>query len=112
MVQYEEYVYISTSEYDRVNRLLAIESLEEITDEELVEQEANTGCCEELFYVEFENGAVMTIDLCSGTHNYYDNVVWTSADGRRNIVLDCEYKLDDIEVEIESELYVIKIVKE
>lgn len=64
------------------------------------------------FYVEFDNGSSLTFDLCSGKHNYYDNVVWTSADGKTNVTLDCAYELDDIEVEIASELYIVKIVKE
>lgn len=112
MIKHEEIVYIPTSEFDRINRLLAIASLEDMTDEELIEQGANTGVYEGIFYIEFDNGAVITWDLCSGTHNYYDNVVWTSADGINEVVLDCEYELDDIEVEIESELYIVKIIKE
>lgn len=108
MIKYEEIVYVSKKEFDRINRLLAIESLEEMTDNELLEQGANTDVCEGLFYVEFGDGSVMNIDLCSGQHNYYDDVVWTSADGRRDVVLDCAYKLDDIEVEIGSKLYVVK----
>jgi hypothetical protein len=43
---------------------------------------------------------------------YWDDVVWTSADGRRDIVLDCEYELDDIEFEVNGELYIVKIIKE
>lgn len=112
MIKHEAIVYIPTSEFDRINRLLAIDSLENMTDEELIEQGANTDVYEGLFYIEFDNGSVMTWDLCSGTHNYYDNVVWTSADGINEVVLDCEYELDDIEVEIESELYIVKVIKE
>ena len=83
-----------------------------MTDAELLAQGANTDIREGLFYVEFDNGATMTIDLCSGQHNYWDDVVWTSPDGKRDVVLDCNYELDDIEVEIESELYIVKFVKE
>lgn len=112
MVKHEEIIRINTSEFDRINRLLAIESLEELTDSELIEQGANTDYCEGIFHVEFDNGASINFDLCSGRHNYWDDVVWTSADGSRDVVLDCEYELDDIEVEIESELYVVKVIKE
>lgn len=112
MIKHEQTVRISTGELERINRLLAIESLENMTDEELIQQGANTGVYEGILYVEFDNGAVITWDLCSGTHNYYDNVVWTSPDESREVVLDCEYELDDIEVEIESEFYIVKIVKE
>lgn len=111
MIRHEEVVHIRKSDFDRINRLLAIESLEEMTDSELIEQGANTDYCEGVFYVEFDNGSSLNFDLCSGQHNYWDDVVWTSADGKRDIVFDCEYELGDIEVEIESELYVVKIVK-
>ena len=108
MIKYEEIVYVSKKEFDRINRLLAIESLEDMTDNELLEQGANTDVCEGLFYVEFDDGSIMNIDLCSGQHNYYDDVVWISADGKTEVILDCAYKLDDIEVEIGSKLYVVK----
>lgn len=112
MIVHEETVTISTSEFDRINRLLAIESLEDMTDSELLAQGANTDYCEGIFHVEFDNGASLNFDLCSGQHNYWDDVVWTSADGQSDIVLDCEYELDDIEVEIDEELYIIKVIKE
>ena len=111
MIRHEATVHIPASEFDRINRLLAIESLEDMTDDELLEQGANTSVCEGVYRVEFDNGSVMNFDLCSGTHNYWDDVVWTSADGNIDIVLDCEYELGDIEVEIESELYVIKLIR-
>lgn len=109
MIKHEATVSISREEFDRINRLLAIPSLEEMTDEELLKQGANTDVCEGIFYVEFDNGATMTIDLCSGQSNYYDNVVWTSSDETHEVVLDCSYELDDIEVEIDGELYIVNI---
>lgn len=111
MIKHETTIYIPISEFNRINRLLAIESLEEMTDNELLEQGANTDYCERIFYVEFDNGASLNFDLCSGRHNYWDDVVWTSADGKVDVVLDCEYELDDIEVEIENELYIVKVIK-
>ena len=112
MIKHEETVHIPASEFNRINRLLAIGSLEDMTDIELLEHGANTNVCEGIFYVEFDNGASMNIDLCSGNHNYWDDVVWTSADGNTDIVLDCEYELDDIEVVIENELYIVNIIKD
>ena len=108
---YEKSINISAIEFDRINRLLAIESLEDMTDSELLEHGANTNVCEGIYYVEFDNGASMTFDLCSGNHNYWDDVVWTSADGNTDVVLDCEYELDDIEVYIEQYTYIVNIIK-
>ena len=111
MIRYEETIRISASEFDRINRLLAIDSLEEMTDEELRKIGATTDGVEGIFYVEFDNGSYLNFDLCSGQHNYWDDVVWTSADEKRDVVLDCEYELDDIEFEVDGELYIVKVVK-
>lgn len=112
MIRHEETVRISSSEFDRVNRLLAIESLEEMTGDELLKFGANINVCEGVFHVVFDNGSHLNFDLCSGTNNYYDDVVWTSADESLDIILDCKYELDDIEAEIANELYIVKIIKE
>lgn len=112
MVRHEATILISTSEFDRINRLLAIPSLEEMTDEELKQIGATTDGCEGIFYVEFDDGSSLNFDLCAGQHNYWDDVVWTSADEKRDIVLDCEYELDDIEFEVDGEWYSVKVVKQ
>lgn len=112
MIKHEGTICVSVIEFDRINRLLAIESLEEMTDDELRRIGATTDGCEGIFCVEFDDGSSLNFDLCSGRHNYWDDVVWTSADGKRDVVLDCEYELDDIEFEVDGELYVVKIVKE
>lgn len=109
MNKHEAIVRISASEFNRINRLLAIESLEDMTDRELIEQGANTNHNEGVFLAKFDNGSSINFDLCSGWSNYWDDVVWTSPDGSYDIVLDCEYELGDIEVEIEGELYVVKL---
>lgn len=111
-IRHEETIRITKEEYERINRLLAIESLEYMTEDELQVQGAKLDSVEGLFFVEFNNGSSMNIDLCSGTHNYWDNVVWTSADGKQDVVLDCAYKLEDIEFEVDSELYIVKFIKE
>lgn len=105
-------VKIPLAEFNRINRLLAIESLEDMTDGELLAAGANTDQCEGIFSVTFDDGSVMNFDLCSGQSNYYDDVVWTSPDGAYDVVLDCEYELDDIEVEIDSEIYLVNIIKD
>ena len=112
MSRHEAIVNIPESEFNRINRLLAIESLEEMTDDELGDIGATTDGVEGIFYVKFDDGSFLNFDLCSGQHNYWDDVVWTSADEKTDIVLDCEYELDDIEFEVNGEWYFVKIVKE
>lgn len=108
---YEETVSIPADEYERINRLLAIPSLELMTNEELLAAGATTDCCEGIFYVDFPNGSSLTFDLCSGNENYFDDVVWTSADGSHDVVLDCKYKLDDIEFDAWGGAYIVHVVK-
>lgn len=49
--KHEVTVRISQEEFDRVNRLLAIESLEDLTDSELLAQGANFHQNEGVYYV-------------------------------------------------------------
>lgn len=42
----------------------------------------------------------------------WDDVVWTSADGNTDVTLDCEYELDNIEVDIEGETYIVEVKKD
>lgn len=104
-------VHIPSDEFDRVNRLLSIDSLEDMADGELILQGANTNHNEGIFRVTFDDGSSLNFDLCSGTHNYWDDVVWTSSDGKTDVTLDCEYELDNIEVDIEGETYIVEIMK-
>lgn len=104
---FTETVSISKKEYERVNRLLALSSLEEMTDEELLKAGANTDEYTGVLDVTFEDGAYLTYDLCSGSHNYYDNIVWHK--DNMEIVIDCMYELDDFSVVIEGNEYCVKL---
>lgn len=110
MSKHEVTIHITPGEFTRVNRLLAIESLEDMTNSELLAQGANSHQNEGIYSAKFDDGSSINFDLCSGVHNYWDFVVWTSPDGSTNIVLECMFELGDIEVEIESELYIVRIM--
>ena len=105
-------IHISNDEIERVNHLLNIESLEDMSDDDLIRQGANTNYDEGIYSVTFDDGSSLNFDLCSGTHNYWDAVVWTSADGNTDVSLECEYELSDIEVEINGETYIVKIIND
>jgi hypothetical protein len=105
-------VRISLIEFERINRLLNIDSLEDMSGDELIAQGANTNSCEGVFLVAFDDGSTLNFDLCSGSSNYFDDVVWSSSDGSVDITLDCAYELDDIEVDVEGETYIVKIIQE
>lgn len=106
-MRYEETVNISKEEYEKINRLLEIESLETMTDDELLAAGANTHVCKGIYGVVFEDGSSLRYDLCSGTVNYWDDVVFSNDTG--DYVLDCTYEFSDIELEIEGNTYIVKI---
>ena len=103
-------IHMERSKIERINALLDIHCFDEMTDEEMSVLGARKDTYEGGFVVNFEDGSSMTWDLCSGGSNYYDNVIWTSADGEEEVVLDCSYELSDIEFEVEGENYFVKIV--
>lgn len=109
MARHETTVHIAASEFERINRLLAIECFEDMTDRQLLEQAVKTDSCEGVFHAEFDDGSSIDFDLCSGQNNYWDDVVWRSPDGSHDVMLECAYKLDGIETEIEGELYIVKL---
>lgn len=108
---------------DYINRLLQDinfddDSLEmqELIKELNAKQEDNIG----LFSIDINKDYVLTIDIASGTSNYYDNIViWkkgkTELDYREVTCLDCSFEIGDITLEKEyfdflNEDYMIKFI--
>lgn len=103
-------VNIPRSVYDRVNRLLAFGTpFEEMTDEEMRAAGVRDHYCEGIFAANFDDGSCLNFDLCSGSSNYFDDAVWTSADGRTDVALECAFELSDIEMENDGEVYVVNL---
>lgn len=76
---------------DWYNRLLDIDDLSQHDDEHLalIEDE-----CYGLYEFEFEDGSTITVDLCHGDINYYDDCVWTNKEKTKTITFGCQYCLD------------------
>lgn len=109
MKVHETRVQITSKEFHRVNNLLAIRSLQNKTDEELLALNANINQNEGIYKVKFDDGSSINFNLCSNEHNYWDEVSWTSPNKETIIFIGCEFRIDDIEVEINSELYIIEL---
>ena len=60
--------------------------------------------------VEFDNGNYLTIDLASGSSNYYDSIVLWDKNGNELMCLDCDYNLGNFEFEYENDTYHIYLV--
>lgn len=98
----------------RVKRCLEAENLEQMSDLELNAWGFEKDWSELIFAVDFDDGALVSWHLRSGTNNYYDDVVfWAPKDGKHDfdhVDLDCSYELDDIEIETNNDIYLIKLV--
>lgn len=101
---------IEQTEFDRINKLLAIESFDNYTDDELEEMGAKRNYQEGVFSIKFEDGAVLTWDLCSGDNNYWDEVNIIK-DGKTTTIEDCSYSLDErMEFFADDVYYIINII--
>lgn len=113
VVTHKAVVSLPKDEFARINQLLSIHSLEGLSAKELEEIGAAKNACEGIFCAKFDNGSALNFDLCSGSNNYWDDVVWKSADETTDITFDCEYELtESIEFEVNGELYVVTIALE
>ena len=111
MTNYKASVIITTDEFERINRLLSIQSMEKMTEDELRTAGADKNVCEGVLFIGFDDGSYVTFNLCSDANRYYDDVVWTSADGDTDVTLCRQYALDDFEFSVGDNNYVINLVK-
>lgn len=55
--------------------------------------------------ITFENGNYITIDLASGTSNYYDNIVLWNKNNEELSVSDCNYEISNFSLFYEEDIY-------
>lgn len=107
---YRETVTLEKEVLERVNALLAIKDLGDLTEKEK-SLNPQTDDFIGLISVDFENGNVITIDVCSGTGNYYDNCVLIDGKTENEITcFDCNYSIDnEMEFNYGNDTYIITI---
>ena len=109
---YTENVVLTSEEFERINRLLALPYFDEMTDEEMREAEAHPHSCEGIFEVTFMDGSEFTYDLCSGGENYFDDMIFSNK-YQEEYVLDCDFELDrQIVITDNGNKYIINIITE
>lgn len=87
---------IDKQDFDRINRLLnEINFNDKSKNMECIIDELNAmkDSWETGFQFKFENNAEILIDIRSGQHNYFDDVLWQQDDEEE--LLDCSYTLDE-----------------
>lgn len=111
---FKETITYDKDTLERVNALLDIESLE--VEEYTEEQKLLNPKVDDfipLMSIEFNNGNIIDIDVCSGSCNYYDNCVLKDKDGYEITCFDCNYSIDnEMEFNYEDDTYIITVVAE
>ena len=95
---------------DRVNRFLGVKYFNEMTEREKIAIIVEAESRETIFSVEFDDGSCLNAYLCSGKNKYWGDVIWTSHDGKTDIMLYPVVTIDGIESTINGEEYVVEIV--
>lgn len=107
--RHNEEVVISKKHYQFVKRCLEVNSLEEMSDEELEAWGYKKNDNRLIFLVDFDNDSTIIWRLCSGTVNYYDDVILEEPDGK-SYTMDCTFDLDDVLIETPTDIYYVKLV--
>lgn len=113
-MNYSVTIHMPTRTFNRINRLLRdIYDLNEMTDKELDRYGADKNTREEIYRAYFADGSSITYDLCSGEINYYDDVVWYSADKKTSCVFDYDFELyeESIYSPNNKDTYIVRIIK-
>lgn len=112
MARHVAVVKMFTDDFERINRLLQIDDMEFMTDEELDFIGATKNYNERVYVALFDDWSNIIFNLCSGTNNYYDDVVWFNKEWNRSVCFDCEFELlESNEYVIDGETYVVQIEK-
>ena len=106
---YMETIVYKKDVLERVNALLNIEDLGDLSEEEkLLNPKIDDFIS--LMSIDFENGNIIDIDVCSGTGNYYDNCVLKDKDGHETTCFDCNYSINnEMEFCYGNDTYIVTI---
>ena len=93
-------IWITQKEIDKLNKYFEINfdnvkengeyEQQDLIDKLGAKQDDTMG----LFTFKFENGKSITIDLDSGSSNYYDNIILWDEDGNEELVFDCDFEFN------------------
>ena len=110
-------VYIATvlvkkEEIEKANKLLALDDLRQMNEDELEKTGAKVNDIVHILSVKFENDFQLDIDVCSGNMHYYDNCVLRNSCGYEVDCFDSKYFIGDtMEFSHGYDTYVVEIEK-
>lgn len=102
-------VSLTVARIREIRDLLAIDDLETMSEEELDATGAKQHDRRPVYEARFQDGSTVAYELCSGSMNYWGDVVWTSPDRTRTVDCEPEYGLDGLELEIDGTTYVVTL---
>lgn len=102
-------VSLSGTRMTEILDLLAIDSLEDMSEEELEAAGAKQHDRRFVYEAGFPDGSTVAYELCSGSMNYWGDVVWTAPGGTETVDCEPEYGLGDLEIEIGGTTYVVRL---
>lgn len=108
---YKATVKMRRSLFEQVNRLLEIESLSDMTEEEMEEAGAKTNVNELLYTAVFPNGVSINVYLVSMSENYYLTPEYKLPDGKLSAPIDeAGFELKETEkFFFENDRYIVSI---
>ena len=112
MIYVEEFK-IAKEQLDYYNKLLQVDldcCSPYYNEEEIEKLNAKIDDYIGIGVAEFKNGCYATIDIASGSSNYYENIVLYNKDGEELDVNDCTYELNSVELFCDEDTYIIKFV--
>jgi hypothetical protein len=118
MKQYVCEIEIKKFDFDRINKLMDVmfeyAEWDPYIADLINELNAKPDTTPYGFYFEFEDNSFITIDIRSGSSNYYDDCVWMSDDETEHYVFDCSYEIsEEMEFIHNNTSYICKfIIKE
>lgn len=110
---YRKEVKITQEELNYYNELLQLdleESLPYYNKNDIERLGAKTDDYIDIRVINFENGNYITIDLASGTSNYYDNIVLWNKNNEELLVSDCNYEISSFELFYGDDIYEVKFI--
>lgn len=110
--RYKAEVRLKASECEKIRKLLDIDSIDGMSDEELDAVGASRHDRLPVYTAKFEDGSVLSYELCSGSTNYWGDITWTAPGS--GMTADCEpdYDFGSMELEIEGVTYEVCIIEE
>lgn len=109
---YKAKIELSQAEITLYNRLLEEIDFDDDT-KEMQDKIAELGAKQDdqigIYSYEFENGNYVNIDICSGSSNYYDNIVLFDKNGNELWVNEYDFRIDSFEFELDDDTYIVEI---